>query len=193
MNINWLIWIELTELRCWKESVSQCFSSFFWFSHPSINNMMACTCSLVLRAPRSSHWVTEAYAHCTLACSCFHFFVHSLLTFMEEMQNPHAVRKCNYLVHPVLSAINRSLYRSNGFLWLLLTSYLLTSLIVSWPLARRWHRLSVVINSWHLLCWACWWLVVVVVPGTVDWEIEGGGGHSERESDGPTRKVIRCC
>lgn len=134
--------------------------------------------ALVLRAPRSSHWVTEAYAHCTLACSCFQFF-HSLLTFMEEMQNPHAVRKCNYLVHPVLSAINRSLYRSNGFLWLLLTSYLLTSLIVSWPLARRWRHLSVIINSWDLLCWACLWLVAVVIPGRADWEIEGGGGHSE--------------
>lgn len=135
--------------------------------------------ALVLRAPCSSHWVTEAYAQCTLTCSCFHVFFHSLLTFMEEMQNPHAVRKCNYLVHPVLSAINRSLYRSNGFLWLLLTSYLLTSLIVSWPLARRWRHLSVIINSWDLLCCACWWLVAVVIPGRANWEIEGGGGHSE--------------
>lgn len=158
MNINWLIWIELTELRCWKESITVwCFSSLFWFSHSSIHNMMASTCSLwinpmalVLLVPHSSHWVTEAYACYTLACTCFHFF------FIRYWWRKR--RTCmlfvNYLVHPVLSAINRSLYRSNSFLWLPahVTGCKLTP-----------GHLPVIINSWHLhgggwegIAWAQW-------------------------------------
>lgn len=173
---------ELTELRCWQVSITVwCFSSPL-ISHSPFHNVMAFTCSpsidpmaLLLQVPHSCSWVI-----CFLFFSypMFNFFFHSSLTFMEKSQNSHTVRKCNYPVHPVLSAINRSLYRSNNFLRLLPTSYLLTSLIVSWPLARRWRHLSVVINSWHLLCWA-WWLAVVAVPGREDWEILEGGGHSE--------------
>ncbi len=173
---------ELTELRCWQVAITVwCFSCLLWFHiHPS-------TMWCISHVPRASiPWpcyckchtlAVESHASCSLASPCFNFF-RSSLTFMEKSQNSHTVRKCNYPVHPVLSAINRSIYRSNNFLRLLPTSYLLTSLIVSWPLARRWRHLSVVINSWHLLCWA-WWLAAFVVPGREDWEIEGGGGHSE--------------
>lgn len=120
---------------------------------------------------------------------------------MEKSHNSVTVRKCNYAVHPVCSAINRSLYRSNKFLRLLPTSYLLTSLIVSWPLARRWRHLSVVINSWHLLCWA-WLLAAVAVPGRrieKSWRVEGkvraqwkrAMGWLEKGSDAVSKQAVQ--
>lgn len=168
----------MTELRCWKESITVwCFSSLFWFSHSSIHNMMASTCSLwlnpmalVLLVPHSSHWVPEAYACYTLPCTFF---------FIRYWPWWRKRRTCmlfvNYLVHPLLSAINRSLYRSNRFLWLPahVTGCKLTP-----------GHLPVIINSWHLLCWACWWRMGGHSVGTVK--------ERERESDGPTRKGVWC-